>query len=118
MIGIGNELLVVPIGTIALFIRTGYTDLINTLTNSDFLDGCPNGTPCAPNPPPAPPLGWKYCDGTDGTPDLRFYPNPLDEGNYTFPPLFGYSEIDPTGCGIIPGSRAGQLCYIIKTEMA
>lgn len=118
MIGVGNELLVVPVGTIALFIRTGYTDVIDTLT-SGFEGGCPNGTPCAPNPPPAPPTGWKYCDGTDGTPDLRFYLNPFSSSGegYTFPPLFGYLEFDPTGCGFVPGSRAGQMCYIIKTEM-
>lgn len=115
MIGVGNEILVVPVGTIGLFIRRGYTDLINSL-ELDFITGCPNGTPCAPNPPPPPPLGWKYCDGTEGTPDLRFYQNPLNNNEYHFPPLFGYSDVDLSGCGQFPGSRAGQICYIIKTD--
>ena len=100
--GIGEEVLVAPQNTVTQWLRAGYTSLRNT--------PCDNSTSI--DTPPSPPTGWVYCDGKNGTPNMKNFVNP-NTLKLDFPPVDNND-----GCGNTPTNRngliSGQLTYIQK----
>jgi hypothetical protein len=100
--GIGEEVLVAPQNTVAQWLRSGYTSLRST--------ACGNGTSI--DTPPDPPTGWVYCDGRNGTQNMKNWVNP-NTLKLDWPPV---DKND--GCGNTPtnsnGLISGQLTYIQK----
>jgi alpha-tubulin suppressor-like RCC1 family protein len=101
--GIGSEVLVAPQYTISQWLRTGYTSLASS---------CGNDTENINDVEPSAPTGWVYCDGRNGTVNMKTYINPITS-KLDWPPI---DNVD--GCGNTPSNKngliSGQLTYIQK----
>lgn len=97
---IATEKIVAPTNSTVRWFRSGYTSLTNTCNSSDVVT--------ASVPPPIPPAGWRYCDGTNNTVNMKSWFNPLT-GKLDWPPVD-----NADGCGNSTG-LPGQLTHIQKT---
>ena len=99
--GIGTEKIVAPQGTVTKWIRRGYTSLSQSPCSSSSVGVSTDDVP-------DPPGGWVYCDGKNGTINMKSWVNPID-GKLDFPPLD-----NANGCGDSSGNLSGQITYIQK----
>jgi hypothetical protein len=102
IIGIGTEKIVAPSGTTARWFRRGYTSLSSSPCSS-------SGVGISTDPIPSAPSGWVYCDGTNGTVNMKSWVNPVT-GKLDWPPAD-----NANGCGDSSGNLSGQITYIQKT---
>jgi alpha-tubulin suppressor-like RCC1 family protein len=106
--GIGEEIPSAPVGSTTMWLRRGYTSLKGTTGSCGSSTVKTNIAD-----QPSAPAGWVYCDGTNGTVNMKSYINPVTN-------QFDWPPIDNTdGCGensaAQNGTISGQITYIQKT---
>jgi len=105
VLGIGQEIVSAPVGTAVMWLRRDYTSLTNTPCSKNIVLANGSNEPSAPS-------GWKYCDGTNETNNMKTYMNPITK-KLDWPPIDNNN-----GCGDSPenqnGTISGQITFIQK----